>query len=62
MAYDSRCLKELIGHVRVCLGAVEAIREGREPPKRAALPAERDSAEQSALAQLAAIVKAQPTK
>jgi hypothetical protein len=54
--------KELIERVRVCLNAAEAIREGREPPKRAALPAERDSAEQSALAQLAAIVKAQPTK
>ena len=47
--------KELIERVRVCLD-VEAIREGREPPKRAkALLAERDSAEQSALAQLAAI-------
>ena len=54
--------KELIERVRVCLNAAEAIREGREPPKRAALPAERDSAEQSALAQLAAIVKSQPSK
>jgi hypothetical protein len=26
--------KELIERVRVCLDAVEAIREGREPPKR----------------------------
>ena len=55
--------KELIERVRVCLDTVEAIREGREPPKRAkALLAERDSAKQSALAQLDAIVKAQSTK
>ena len=52
--------KELIERVRLCL---EAIREGLDPPKRAkALLAERDSAEQSALAQLAAIVKAHSTK
>ena len=55
--------KELIERVRVCLDTVEAIREGREPPKRAkALLVERDSATQSALAQLDAIVKAQRTK
>jgi hypothetical protein len=55
--------KELIERVRLCLDAVEAIREGLEPPKRAkALLAERDSAEQSALAQLDAIVKAHSTK
>ena len=48
--------KELIERVRVGLDAVQAIREGREAPERAkALLAERDSAEQSALAQLAAI-------
>src|SRR5215472_7683392 len=40
--------KELIERVRVCLDAVEAIREGRAK----ALLAERASAEQSALAQL----------
>ena len=52
--------KELIERVRLCL---EAIREGLDPPKRAkALLAERDSAEQSALAQLDAIVKAHSTK
>src|SRR5215831_10437672 len=33
--------QDLNKRVRVCLDAVEAIREGREPPKRAALPAER---------------------
>ena len=55
--------KELIERVRVCLETVEAIREGREPPKCAkALLADRDSAEQSALAQLNAIVKAHSTK
>ena len=55
--------KELIERVRLCLDAVEAIREGLDPPKRAkALLAERDSAEQSALAQLDAIVKAHSTK
>ena len=52
--------KELIERVRLCL---EAIREGLDPPKRAkALLAERDSAEQSAFAQLDAIVKAHSTK
>ena len=52
--------KELIERVRLCL---EAIKEGLDPPKRAeALLAERDSAEQSALAQLDAIVKAHSTK
>ena len=52
--------KELIERVRLCH---EAIREGLDPPKRAkALLAERDSAEQSALAQLDAIVKAHSTK
>ena len=52
--------KELIERVRLCL---EAIREGLDPPKRAkALLAERDSAEQSALVQLDAIVKAHSTK
>ena len=52
--------KELIERVRLCL---EAVREGLDPPKRAkALLAERDSAEQSALAQLDAIVKAHSTK
>ena len=52
--------KELIERVRLCL---ETIREGLEPPKPAkALLAERDSAEQSALAQLDAIVKAHSTK
>ena len=52
--------KELVERVRLCL---EAVREGLDPPKRAkALLAERDSAEQSALAQLDAIVKAQSTK
>ena len=52
--------KELIERVRLSL---EAIREGLDPPKRAkALLAERDSAEQSALAQLDAIVKAHSTK
>ena len=55
--------KELIERVRICLDAVEAIREGHEPPKSAkALLAERDSAEKSALAQLDAIVKAHSTK
>jgi hypothetical protein len=55
--------KELIERVRPCLDAVEAIREGLDPPKRAeALLAERDSAEKSALAQLDAIVKAHSTK
>jgi hypothetical protein len=55
--------KELIERVRVCLDTVEAISEGREPPKGAkALLAERNSAEQSALAQLDAIVKAQSIK
>jgi hypothetical protein len=55
--------KEPIARVRLCLDAVEAIREGLDPPKRAkALLAERDSAEQSALAQLDAIVKAHSTK
>ena len=55
--------KELIERVRLCLDAVEAIREGLEPPKRdKALLAECDSAEQSALAQLDAIVKAHSTK
>ena len=55
--------KELIERVRVCLDTVESIREGREPPKRAkALLAERNRAEQSALAQLDAIVKAHSTK
>ena len=55
--------KELIERVRLCLDAVEAIREGLDPPKRAkALLAERNRAEQSALAQLDAIVKAQSTK
>ena len=55
--------KELIERVRLCLDAVEEIREGLDPPKRAkALLAERDSAEQSALAQLNAIVKAHSTK
>ena len=55
--------KELIERVRICLDAVEAIREGHEPPKSAkALLAERDSAEQSAFAQLDAIVKAHSTK
>ena len=54
--------KELIERVRVCLD-VEAIREGRQPPKRVkVLFAERNRAEQSALAQLDAIVKAQSTK
>jgi hypothetical protein len=58
-----RVSKELIERVRLCLDAVEAIRQGLEPPKRArALLAERDSAEQSALAQLDAIVKAHSTK
>ena len=58
-----RVSKDLIERVRPCLDAVEAIREGLEPPKRAkALLAERDSAEQSALAQLDAIVKAHSTK
>ena len=52
--------KKLIERVRLSL---EAIREGLDPPKRAkALLAERDSAEQSALAQLDAIVKAHSTK
>ena len=52
--------KELIERVRLCL---EAIREGLDPPKRAkALLAKRDSAEQSSLAQLDAIVKAHSTK
>jgi hypothetical protein len=52
--------KELIERVRLCL---EAIREGLDPPKRAkALLAERDSAEQSALAQLDDIVKAHSAK
>ena len=55
--------KELIERVRLCLDAVEAIREGLDPPKRAKpLLAERDSAEQSALAQLDAIVKAHSAK
>ena len=55
--------KELIERVRLCLDAVEAIREGLDPPKGArALLAERDSAEKSALAQLDAIVKAHSTK
>ena len=55
--------KELVERVRLCLDAVEAIREGLDPPKRAKpLLAERDSAEQSALAQLDAIVKAQRIK
>ena len=53
-----RVSKDLIERVRPCLDAVEAIREGLEPPKRAkALLAERDSAKQSAL-----IVKAHSTK
>ena len=52
--------KELIERVRLSL---EAIREGLDPPKRAkALLAKRDSAEQSSLAQLDAIVKAHSTK
>jgi hypothetical protein len=52
--------KELIERLRLSL---EAIREGLDPPKRAkALLAERDSAEQSAFAQLDAIVKAHSTK
>ena len=52
--------KELIERVRLCL---EAIREGRKSPERAKpLLTERDSAEQSALAQLDAIVKAHSTK
>ena len=52
--------KELVERVRLCL---EAVREGLDPPKRAkALLAERDSAEQSAFAQLDAIVKAHSTK
>jgi hypothetical protein len=55
--------KELIERVRLCLDAVEAMREGLDPPKGAkALLAERDSAEKSALAQLDAIVKAHSTK
>jgi hypothetical protein len=55
--------KELVERVRLCLDTVEAIREGLDPPKRAkALLAERDSAGQSALAQLDAIVKAHSTK
>ena len=55
--------KELIERVRLCLDAVGEIREGLDPPKCAkALLAERDSAEQSALAQLDEIVKAHSTK
>ena len=54
---------ETIEEVNLCFDALDAIRKGRGVPERAkALIAGREAAEQSALDQLAAIVKAQSTK
>ena len=54
---------EMIEEVNLCFDALDAIRKGRGVPERAkALIAGREAAEQSALDQLAAIVKAQSTK
>ena len=54
---------DTIEEVNVCFAALDAIRQGRGVPERAkALLAEREAAEQSALDQLAAIVKARSAK
>jgi uroporphyrinogen-III synthase len=55
--------KELIEEIDLCFEALDAIREDRAVPERTkALLAEREAAEQSALDQLEAIVKAHSAK